>query len=170
MPPTLVTGAIPTALGTLSAVLTPQGLACLSFEVSPRFACAAWVRRWEPTARIETEAQELEALALQLRAYAAGQLRSFDVPLDLRGTPFQVAVWQALLTIGYGETRSYSAHAEAIGRPSAVRAVGAANGANPVAVIVPCHRLVGKDGALVKYGGGLARKRQLLLLEGALSP
>ena len=89
----------------------------------------------------------------------------FDLALDLRGTPFQLRVWHELLTIGYGEVRSYAAVAAAIGAPQAFRAVGAANGANPVPIIVPCHRLVGSGGALIKYGGGLAVKRRLLDLE-----
>ncbi len=90
----------------------------------------------------------------------------FTCPLDLHGTPFQVAVWQALVRIPYGETRSYAEIAQAIDRPRAVRAVGAANGANPVAIIVPCHRVIGSNGTLTGYGGGLPAKRWLLSLEG----
>ena len=101
----------------------------------------------------------------QLRAYFAGRLRRFDLPLDLRGTPFQLRVWRALLEVPYGETRSYRQIAAAIGEPKAVRAVGAANGANPIAIVVPCHRVVGADGSLTGYGGGLTLKRKLLALE-----
>lgn len=125
-----------------------------------------WVRRWEPQAQVLTAGPGLDRVAAQLRAYFAGQLRVFDLPLDLRGTPFQLEVWQALLAIGYGEVRAYAEIAAAIGRPCAFRAVGAANGANPVPIIVPCHRLIGSDGSLIKYGGGLNVKRQLLELEG----
>jgi methylated-DNA-[protein]-cysteine S-methyltransferase len=100
--------------------------------------------------------------AAELWAYFAGTLHEFTVPLDLRGTPFQLAVWQAVLAVPFGETRSYAAIAAAIGRPDAVRAVGAANGANPAPVIVPCHRILGSDGSLTGYGGGLAMKRGLL--------
>jgi methylated-DNA-[protein]-cysteine S-methyltransferase len=108
----------------------------------------------------------LEAEA-QLRAYFAGELRRFDLPLAPRGTAFQLSVWDALLEIPHGATTSYSELAAAIGRPSACRAVGAANGRNPLAVIVPCHRVIGASGALTGYGGGLERKRMLLALEAA---
>ncbi len=109
----------------------------------------------------------MDLLAEQLNAYFAGALRVWTVPLDLRGTPFQLRVWRAVLAIPYGEVRSYSEIATAIGQPRAVRAVGAANGANPIPILVPCHRLIGKDGSLIKYGGGLALKRRLIELEGA---
>jgi methylated-DNA-[protein]-cysteine S-methyltransferase len=105
----------------------------------------------------------------QLRAYFAGQLRRFDLPLDMRGTDFQLRVWRELERIPYGETRSYLQIAEAIGAPRAVRAVGAANGANPVPIVVPCHRVIGASGKLVGYGGGLPLKKRLLQLEGALA-
>ncbi|MDI3471232.1 MAG: Methylated-DNA--protein-cysteine methyltransferase [Pseudolabrys sp.] len=106
----------------------------------------------------------------QLRDYFAGRRRTFTVPLDMAGTPFQQAVWQALLTIPYGETRSYSELARQIGRPEASRAVGAANGRNPVSIIVPCHRAIGADGSLTGFAGGLDVKRYLLNLEGAQLP
>jgi methylated-DNA-[protein]-cysteine S-methyltransferase len=108
----------------------------------------------------------LEA-ARQLRAYFAGELRRFDLPLDMRGTAFQMSVWNALLGIPYGETRSYLRIAEAIGSPLSVRAVGAANGANPIPIVVPCHRVIGSSGKLVGYGGGLPLKKRLLELEGS---
>src|ERR1035441_1272053 len=105
----------------------------------------------------------------QLRAYFAGQLRRFDLPLDMEGTDFQLRVWRELENIRYGETRSYLEIAEAIGAPRAVRAVGAANGANPIPIVVPCHRVIGASGKLVGYGGGLPLKKRLLQLEGALA-
>ena len=101
----------------------------------------------------------------QLRAYFAGHLRRFELPLDLVGTEFQRRVWLELTRIPYGETRSYQEMARAIGAPKAVRAVGAANGANPIAIVVPCHRVIGAGGKLVGYGGGLPLKRRLLSLE-----
>ena len=107
--------------------------------------------------------------AAQLRAYFAGDLREFDIPLAPRGTEFQRRVWTAVSTIPYGATTSYSEIAAAVGRPSACRAVGAANGRNPLPVIVPCHRVIGAAGALTGYGGGLERKRTLLDLESAAS-
>ena len=104
-------------------------------------------------------------VAAQLAAYFAGDLTDFDVPLAPRGTPFQRAVWSALTRIPYGTTTTYATVARTIGRPTAVRAVGAANGRNPIAVIIPCHRVIGTDGTLHGYGGGLPRKRTLLSLE-----
>jgi methylated-DNA-[protein]-cysteine S-methyltransferase len=105
--------------------------------------------------------------AEQLRAYFAGELERFDLPLAPHGTDFQLNVWAALREIPYGATTTYSALAAAIGRPDACRAVGAANGRNPLPVIVPCHRVIGAAGALTGYGGGLDRKRRLLALEAA---
>jgi methylated-DNA-[protein]-cysteine S-methyltransferase len=104
----------------------------------------------------------LDAAARQLEAYFAGELRRFDLPLDLAGTEFQLAAWRALADIPYGTTISYGEQARRLGRPRAVRAVGAANGRNPLPIVLPCHRLVGADGSLVGFGGGLARKRLLL--------
>jgi methylated-DNA-[protein]-cysteine S-methyltransferase len=103
--------------------------------------------------------------AEQLEAYFAGELRDFDLPLAPQGTPFQREVWSALRGIPYGSTISYGELAAAVGRPHAARAVGAANGRNPIAVVVPCHRVIGASGALTGYGGGLGRKRLLLDLE-----
>ncbi len=108
----------------------------------------------------------LKHAADEMRGYLAGEPVAFTCPLDLRGTPFQLAVWQALCTIPYGETCSYGEIAHRIGKPSAARAVGAANGANPVAIIVPCHRVIGGNGTLTGYGGGLPAKAWLLHLEG----
>src|SRR6185369_3802341 len=105
----------------------------------------------------------------QLEAYFRGELREFKLPLDIQGTSFQTKVWRQLLTIPYGHTRSYQQIAESIGSPLAVRAVGAANGANPIAIVVPCHRVIGSNGKLVGYGGGLPLKKRLLELEGLLS-
>ncbi|MFG2309996.1 methylated-DNA--[protein]-cysteine S-methyltransferase [Streptomyces sp. NPDC048566] len=101
----------------------------------------------------------------QLDAYFAGESRRFTVPLRLTGTPFQRAVWKQLQAIPYGRTRTYGELAEALGNPGASRAVGLANGRNPVGIIVPCHRVVGADGALTGYGGGLDRKQRLLDFE-----
>ena len=106
----------------------------------------------------------------QLAAYFAEDLRDFDLPLDPEGTTFQLEVWAALQEIPYGETISYLDLAHAIGNPAAVRAVGLANGKNPLSIIVPCHRVIGSDGKLVGYGGGLPIKEALLKLEGALQP
>jgi methylated-DNA-[protein]-cysteine S-methyltransferase len=101
----------------------------------------------------------------QLQAYFAGELRDFELPLAAEGTPFQQRVWRALCDIPYGETISYGELARRIGQPSAARAVGLANGQNPIAIVVPCHRVIGANGSLTGYGGGLERKRWLLAHE-----
>jgi methylated-DNA-[protein]-cysteine S-methyltransferase len=104
----------------------------------------------------------------QVEEYFAGVRREFTLPLDLRGTEFQKRCWQALLEIPYGRTCTYADVARAVGKPRAFRAVGLANNRNPVAIIVPCHRVIGSDGSLTGYGGGLDVKQKLLSLEGAL--
>lgn len=110
-------------------------------------------------------------VAEQLAAYFGGDLYTFDLPLAPSGSAFQLVVWEALRTIPYGETRSYAHIARQIGKPAASRAVGLANGRNPISIIVPCHRVIGADGSLTGYGGGIERKRTLLDIEsGALFP
>ncbi|MEO3822992.1 methylated-DNA--[protein]-cysteine S-methyltransferase [Actinomadura sp. B10D3] len=113
----------------------------------------------------DPESEPFATVAEQLAAYFAGELTAFDTPLRLHGTPFQQRVWDALQEIPYGETTTYGELAVEIGSPSASRAVGLANGRNPVGVIVPCHRVVGSTGSLTGYGGGLDRKRYLLDFE-----
>ena len=108
----------------------------------------------------------IQASEQQLQEYFAGQRKSFSVPLDMRGTPFQQNVWKALLAIPFGETRTYGELAKQLGTPSASRAVGAANGRNPVSIIVPCHRVIGSSGKLTGFAGGLETKAHLLGLEG----
>jgi methylated-DNA-[protein]-cysteine S-methyltransferase len=107
----------------------------------------------------------LREAADQLCAYFAGERQSFDLPLAPRGTDFQLSIWNALQRIPYGQTTTYSTIAQRIGRPAAIRAVGAANGANPIPIIIPCHRVIGANGSLTGFGGGLDVKRQLLALE-----
>ncbi|XEC93911.1 methylated-DNA--[protein]-cysteine S-methyltransferase [Paenibacillus tarimensis] len=130
----------------------------------------AWADRWWPGAGQSAWLEDAQCSLLgeavrQLQNYFAGSLDRFTVPLDLRGTPFQRQVWQALTDIPFGEVRSYKQVAEAIGSPKAVRAVGGANNKNPVPIIVPCHRVIGADGGMVGYGGGLHIKLTLLGLE-----
>jgi methylated-DNA-[protein]-cysteine S-methyltransferase len=144
------------------------------FEVSEGFSLAietgpAGVRRIEFRSRgVNSHSTSVMRETIrQLRLYFAGELRQFDLPLELIGTDFQKRVWNALLTIPYGETRSYTEIALQIGAPRAVRAVGAANGRNPIPIIVPCHRVIGASGSLVGFGGGLEWKRKLLDLEGS---
>jgi methylated-DNA-[protein]-cysteine S-methyltransferase len=138
-------------------LMVSDGVALTRLEMQPHAAPAEGVR----------DADALRPVEEQLEAYFAGELTEFDMPLAPRGSAFQLAVWRALLEIPYGETASYGEIAAAVGRPDAVRAVGTTNGRNPIAVIVPCHRVIGADGTLVGYGGGLPRKRQLLELEAA---
>jgi methylated-DNA-[protein]-cysteine S-methyltransferase len=113
----------------------------------------------------DADAAVLDEAVRQLSEYFGGQRQSFDLPLALEGTAFQRRVWDALLGIGYGQTVSYGELADEIGQPTAARAVGLANGRNPVSIIVPCHRVVGADGSLTGYGGGLDNKQRLLELE-----
>jgi methylated-DNA-[protein]-cysteine S-methyltransferase len=122
-----------------------------------------------PTVTETPQHPVLAESARQLAEYFAGKRKTFDLGLHFDGTEFQRKVWSALLTIPFGETRSYGQIAAQIGHPSAVRAVGAANGQNPIPIIAPCHRVVGSTGKLVGFGGGLPRKVHLLTLEGALS-
>lgn len=120
--------------------------------------------------RYETASNPLLTHALeQVSDYFAGLRRTFELPLSLPGTPFQQKVWRHLLKIPFGETRSYKEIARAIDRPLAVRAVGAANGRNPISIIVPCHRVIGSDGQLAGYGGGLWRKKHLLEHEASIA-
>ncbi len=147
-------------IGELTLVASEEGLVALGFE-RPRIPAGA-------------SKAPMAEVAEQIDAYFAGELRQFDLPLDLRGTPLEQAVWRALLEIPYGETASYGEQAAKID-PSLfdadiepwqrARVVGAANGRNPVAIVVPCHRVIGADGSLTGYGGGLERKRALLDLE-----
>lgn len=119
--------------------------------------------------RFEESASEMRSYVRELEEYFAGTRREFTFALDLRGTDFQKACWRALISIPYGETRSYGDIARAVGRPQGFRAVGMANNRNPIAIVVPCHRVIASDGTLCGYGGGLDVKRKLLELEGALS-
>jgi methylated-DNA-[protein]-cysteine S-methyltransferase len=142
----------------LRLVASASGIRAIEFDAGPVPECP----------RNDRNPLLLEA-ARQLLAYFAGRLREFCLPLDIEGTDFQKRVWGQVAAIPYGETRSYLQISTALGSPQAVRAVGAANGANPVPIVVPCHRVIGAKGKLVGYGGGLAMKRRLLELEGAVA-
>ena len=110
----------------------------------------------------------IDEVGKQLQEYFSGKRKQFDLPIEFNGTPFQQAVWKGLLEIPYGETASYQEQALALGDKNKVRAVGTANGANPISVVVPCHRVIGKNGSLTGYAGGLAAKQFLLQLEKAV--
>jgi len=158
---------VDTPIGEMRLASTAVGLAFLELPRSNGSGFTGWLRRWAPGARVAEGFKPNQGAAKQLLEYFAGKRREFEVPLDLRGTEFQVAVWRALCAIPYGETISYAEQARRVGRPNAPRAVGAANGANPIAIIVPCHRVVNADGKLGGYGGGLPLKKRLLALEHA---
>ena len=115
----------------------------------------------------EANEKPLKEAVRQLKAYFSGKLRAFDLPLAAEGTDFQRRVWKALFKVPYGTTANYGDIARSVGNPAAARAVGLANGRNPIAIIVPCHRIIGSSGKLVGYGGGLHNKQALLKLEGA---
>jgi methylated-DNA-[protein]-cysteine S-methyltransferase len=142
----------PLLLVSAGGALTAIGLPAGRDAVAPE---PGWIETDEP----------FEDALRQLQAYFAGTLRRFDLRVAPAGTPFQQRVWRTLMDIPYGETVSYAEVARRIGQPAAVRAVGAANGRNPVAIVIPCHRVIGSDGRLVGYGGGLAAKEALLALE-----
>jgi len=162
---------IETPLGTMLAVAGKHGLMLLEFvERAGLERELQRVRRKIGGTIVPGESKVLHSVEDQLRQYFEGKLSSFDVPLDLCGSEFEHAVWKALLRIPCGETRSYAQIAEEVGSPGSARAVGRANGANPVAVIVPCHRVVRADGSLCGYGGGVWRKQRLLELERASAP
>jgi len=161
-----------TPLGHMVALFTPKGLALLEFAHDTRRLDREWrdVERHAGAPAQPGDDARTRALGDEIAAYFNGRLKHFKTPLDWVGTPFQQRVWQALLDIPYGQTRSYGEQARSIGRPTATRAVAAANGANKVSIVVPCHRVIGSDGSLTGYGGGLARKRWLLQLEESAAP
>jgi O-6-methylguanine DNA methyltransferase len=141
----------------------PRGLVAVSFvSDSGEQDALQKLRAAIPGEEFVESPQANRRTAEELQAYSAGELKQFTVPVDLRGTPFQLEVWRALLDIPYAETRTYADIARRTGRPRAFRAVGLANHSNPIAIIVPCHRVLGSNGRLVGYGGGLGLKKALL--------
>jgi O-6-methylguanine DNA methyltransferase len=170
MSTSVVVSRLHTKAGTLGAVITEKGLGFLLLPAHDFGLCYNWVQRWEPDATVveSEDDSRVRQLHKELTEYFDGRVRTFSFPLDMRGTPFQLAVWHEVCNVGYGQVRSYREIAQAVGKPAAVRAVGAANGANPVPIIVPCHRIIGSNGKLVGYGGGLDMKRRLLEVEGAM--
>jgi methylated-DNA-[protein]-cysteine S-methyltransferase len=144
-----------TPIGELVVTADPDGAVTALYLPNRRPDTRDWIR----------DDALLEPAVRQLREYFAGERTEFQLPLRPQGAPFQLQVWEALLKIPYGETASYGEIAREIGHPTAFRAVGAANGQNPIAIIVPCHRVIGSNGSLTGYGGGLPTKRALLDLE-----
>lgn len=163
---TICTRIFPSPLGDIIACATEQGLCLLEFVGSKRVEREQQDLQRLLNRRITAEDNgHLAQAEEELREYFAGARRQFDVPLHTPSTPFQAAVWAALQKIPYGATASYQEQAERIGKPAAVRAVANANGQNRVSIIIPCHRVIGKDGSLTGYGGGLQRKQWLLAHE-----
>ncbi len=167
---TVKTGRFETSIGTFRVASGDRGLLFLELPRANGGGLPRWLQRRLPGARVERGWQAPAELVRQVEEFLAGRRETFDLPLDLRGTPFQLAVWRELLRIPYGEVRSYGEVARAIGRPRAVRAVGAANGANPLPLLVPCHRVVASGGRLGGYAGGLDLKRRLLAVEASRAP
>jgi methylated-DNA-[protein]-cysteine S-methyltransferase len=153
---------MPSPVGVLTLIASEKGLAAILWENDDpdRVRLGPLVEQPDHAILVETERQ--------LGDYFSGKLETFSIPLDFQGTVFQKKVWSALLTIPFGETRSYGVIARQIDSPSASRAVGAANGRNPISIIAPCHRVIGANGALTGFAGGLAAKEHLLKLEGVL--
>jgi len=151
-------------LGTYILISSQKGVCFIKPEDSEDY-----FTRWQRSGvRLQEGGEYNRDVVAELDAYFAGHLKRFTVPVDLRGTDFQRLVWEILLSIPYGETRSYGQVACAAGYPNGPRAVGQANGRNPISIIVPCHRVIGSNGGLTGYGGGLPRKRALLKLEKTL--
>jgi O-6-methylguanine DNA methyltransferase len=165
---------IDSPIGPLFLAASSQGLVALEFDArlpgqqsirpNPRD-----LREEKKGFQFEPSSRVMQPYLSELEEYFAGKRREFTFPIDLRGTDFQLACWRALLAIPYGETRTYADIARAVGKPNAFRAVGMANNRNPIAIVVPCHRVIASDGSLCGYGGGLDVKRKLLELEGALT-
>lgn len=155
---------VDTPIGTLTLAADADGLRHIEF---PDNRHPVSRKGWIPDAS-GAAADVLRTTREQLREYFDGTRRAFDLPLQPQGTPFQMDVWRMLATIPWGATWSYRDLARAIGKPEAVRAVGAANGRNPLPIVLPCHRVIGADGSLTGFGGGLPIKAALLRLEGAL--
>jgi O-6-methylguanine DNA methyltransferase len=161
-------GIFDSRLGVLCIASTEKGVCKIAFPKESVEDFFGWLRaHFASQNTIEDKSKNRVVLA-ELDSYLAGELREFQSPLDLRGTEFQMKVWRELRTIPYGTTCSYRDIAERIGHPRAYRAVGSANRANPIPIIVPCHRVIGRDGSLRGYGSGLAVKERLLRLEGAI--
>ena len=155
-----------TPIGKLLVAASSSGICRICFPSESESDRAHWFDRYFSMAPLEGVEGALAEAMEQLLRYFQGREETFDLPLDLRGTPFQIRVWRQLLEIPYGTTLSYGEVARAIGNPRASQAVGSAVGKNPVPIVVPCHRVLGHDGSLVGFGGGLPTKEKLLKLEG----
>ncbi|GAE25741.1 methylated-DNA-protein-cysteine methyltransferase [Halalkalibacter wakoensis JCM 9140] len=157
-------------LGTLTIVATDKGVCHIHFGELTKCTASlkAWLKKQGRKGEVVRCKETLKPICDQLEDYFAGKRNTFDVSLDLCGTEFQKKVWNTLKDIEYGKTKSYKEIAKEIGAPKAVRAIGGANNKNPIPIIIPCHRVIGSNGNMVGYGGGLEKKELLLSLEGAI--
>lgn len=155
-------------IGPITLASTNKGVCWIDFGKSDETinSLRIWSKRWLNTDKIQRDDMGLQEIVRQLNEYFNGDRKKFEITVDLYGTPFQKIVWESLLEIPYGEVKSYKHIAMQINAPKAVRAIGGANHNNPVPIIVPCHRVIGSNGNLVGYGGGLKIKEHLLKLEG----
>jgi O-6-methylguanine DNA methyltransferase len=165
---TIYRSKIASPIGPLVLVSTEKGLAAVGFGKGAKHKIDTWIGRVFCGAAIRPGETSHQVFVRQLEEYFAGRRRVFHLKVDLRGTEFQKNVWSEVARIPHGRTATYGEIAHLLGRPLASRAVGAANGANPVPIIIPCHRVIGAGGSLTGYGGGLSRKRWLLAHEGVL--
>ena len=162
---TVLTARFDSPIGSLGVASTELGLAYVALPHASGRGLEGHLAKHFPSAQVAEDIAANQSAVEQILSYLEGTTRAFELALDLRGTPFQCEVWQELREIPFGETRSYAQVARAVRRPTALRAVGAANGANPVSLVVPCHRVVSSDGSLGGYGGGRELKARLLAME-----
>ncbi len=169
---TIVWSQMDSPVGPLTLAVSHRGLCQLTFskKSAPVVGLQVWLNQWFHNPKLERNDHQVLPYIEQLNEYFRKERKQFELPIDLYGTPFQKLVWRKLLEIPYGEVRTYKEVAQAIGAPKAVRAVGGANNKNPVSIVVPCHRVIGSNGSLVGYGGGLHIKEYLLTLEGWHQP
>ncbi len=165
---TVAFGSIPTAMGVFHVVVGPQGVVRIELPGRRLMSPARIPVRGHEDRPVEEGGPRIDAVAAQLTQYLGNRRHTFDLPLDLRGTPFDLSVWHEVGRIPFGQVITYAEIAEKVGRPGAFRAVGAANGRNPIPIVIPCHRVIGSGGRLTGYGGGLSLKARLLRHEGRI--
>lgn len=167
---TIHTARFESPIGDLVVASSSRGLCYVGLPRASGRGLGGWHKRHAPDESLARGYESNRDAILQLTDFLDGKRSDFDLPLDLRATPFQLEVYEVVAGIPYGESLSYADVAERVGRPAAVRAVGAANGANPIPLVVPCHRVVAKSGQLQGYAGGLEMKARLLAMESSTSP
>ncbi|MXV38540.1 methylated-DNA--[protein]-cysteine S-methyltransferase [Flavobacteriaceae bacterium Ap0902] len=169
MPETLYKSEIDSPLGRMDIYASTKGIRYLNYSDSHKIRFILKALAQETLEIQESENEHIRLAKKQLQDYFEGKRQKFDIPLDMRGTEFQISVWESLLEIPFGKTISYLEQAKSIGNPKAVRAVANANGRNPISIIVPCHRVIGANGQLTGYAGGINRKKFLINLENPMT-